>query len=136
VFTTASDTGCSTLLKQDRDAKFVARDAAGTSVNRWTTTGMLAASASSSETAYLTWKVPHSFGMLVFDHQARVGHGPTVAGLAPTFGRSVMTKAWQDIKNADVVLGVGGNAAEAHPCGFKWVIEAKIENQARLVVVS
>src|SRR6202049_2908065 len=61
-----------TLMKQDRDANFVARNAAGTTVDRWTSTGMLAASASSSETAYLTWKVARSFGMLVFDNQARV----------------------------------------------------------------
>ncbi|MDB5360307.1 MAG: formate dehydrogenase, alpha subunit [Rhodospirillales bacterium] len=46
-----------------------------------------------------------------------------------------MTNTWQDIKNANVVLVMGGNAAEAHPCGFKWVIEAKIENGAKLVVV-
>ena len=46
-----------------------------------------------------------------------------------------MTNTWQDIKNANVVVVMGGNAAEAHPCGFKWVIEAKIENQAKLVVV-
>jgi formate dehydrogenase major subunit len=58
-----------------------------------------------------------------------------VASLAPTFGRGAMTNTWQDIKNADVVLVMGGNAAEAHPCGFKWVIEAKIENGAKLVVV-
>ena len=45
---------------------------AGTTVNRWISTGMLSASASSSETAYLTWKVARSFGMLVFDNQARV----------------------------------------------------------------
>jgi formate dehydrogenase major subunit len=46
-----------------------------------------------------------------------------------------MTNTWQDIKNANVVIVMGGNAAEAHPCGFKWVIEAKIENKAKLVVV-
>src|SRR5260370_7954858 len=46
-----------------------------------------------------------------------------------------MTNTWQDIKKANVVLCMGGNPAEAHPCGFKWVIEAKIENQAKLVVV-
>ena len=46
-----------------------------------------------------------------------------------------MTNTWQDIKNANVVVVMGGNAAEAHPCGFKWVIEAKIENHAKLVVV-
>jgi len=46
-----------------------------------------------------------------------------------------MTNHWVDIKNADLVLIMGGNAAEAHPCGFKWVIEAKHHNKARLVVV-
>ena len=46
-----------------------------------------------------------------------------------------MTNHWTDIKNADVVLIMGGNAAEAHPCGFKWVIEAKQHNKAKLVVV-
>jgi formate dehydrogenase major subunit len=61
-----------TLMKQDRDGHFVAKNAAGTTVNRWTSTGMLAASAASSETAYLTWKIARSFGMLVFDNQARV----------------------------------------------------------------
>jgi formate dehydrogenase major subunit len=46
-----------------------------------------------------------------------------------------MTNTWQDIKNANVILVMGGNAAEAHPCGFKWVVEAKMHNQAKLVVV-
>jgi formate dehydrogenase major subunit len=61
-----------TLMKQDRDANFIAKNAAGNTVNRWVSTGMLAASASSSETSYLTWKVARSLGMLVFDNQARV----------------------------------------------------------------
>jgi len=55
-----------------RDKNFIAKNAAGTTVNRWTTTGMLAASATSNETAFLTWKVARSFGMVVFDNQARV----------------------------------------------------------------
>lgn len=46
-----------------------------------------------------------------------------------------MTNHWTDIKNADLVLIMGGNAAEAHPCGFKWVTEAKAHNKAKLVVV-
>ena len=46
-----------------------------------------------------------------------------------------MTNHWVDIKNADVILAMGGNAAEAHPCGFKWVTEAKAHNKARLIVV-
>lgn len=46
-----------------------------------------------------------------------------------------MTNHWVDIKNADVILIMGGNAAEAHPCGFKWVTEAKAGRGAKLVVV-
>ena len=46
-----------------------------------------------------------------------------------------MTNNWVDIKNADLVLIMGGNAAEAHPCGFKWVVEAKEKRKAKLVVV-
>src|SRR3954464_273223 len=46
-----------------------------------------------------------------------------------------MTNTWGDIRNANVVVVMGGNAAEAHPCGFKWVIEAKIENHANVIVV-
>lgn len=46
-----------------------------------------------------------------------------------------MTNHWVDIKNADLILIMGGNAAEAHPCGFKWVTEAKAYRKARLIVV-
>jgi formate dehydrogenase major subunit len=46
-----------------------------------------------------------------------------------------MTNHWVDIKNADLILIMGGNAAEAHPCGFKWVTEAKGNKGAKLVVV-
>ena len=46
-----------------------------------------------------------------------------------------MTNHWVDIRNADVILVMGGNAAEAHPCGFKWVVEAKAHRGAQLVVV-
>jgi formate dehydrogenase major subunit len=60
------------LMKDDRDKNFIAKNTQGTTVNRWISTGMLAASASSSETSYLTWKVARSFGMVVFDNQARV----------------------------------------------------------------
>jgi formate dehydrogenase major subunit len=60
------------LMKQDRDQHFMAKNPSGHTVNRWITSGMLAASASSSETAYLTWKVARSLGMVVFDNQARV----------------------------------------------------------------
>ena len=60
------------LMKDDRDANFEARNAKGLLVNRWLTTGMLCASASSNETGYITHKTRRSRGMLVFDNQARV----------------------------------------------------------------
>ncbi|SNR58386.1 formate dehydrogenase (quinone-dependent) catalytic subunit [Paracoccus sediminis] len=46
-----------------------------------------------------------------------------------------MTNSWTDIKNTDLVVVMGGNAAEAHPCGFKWVTEAKARRGAKLIVV-
>ena len=46
-----------------------------------------------------------------------------------------MTNSWTDIKNTDLVLIMGGNAAEAHPCGFKGVIEARNTRGAKLIVV-
>jgi formate dehydrogenase major subunit len=60
------------LMKADRDANFVARNADGATVNRWTTTGFLAASATTNETAFATYKVVRSTGILIFDNQARV----------------------------------------------------------------
>lgn len=60
------------LMKADRDANFVAQNKNGTTVNRWTSTGFLAASATTNETAFLTYKVVRSTGMVVFDNQARV----------------------------------------------------------------
>ena len=60
------------LMKDDRDRNFVARNAAGLAVNRWTTVGMLAASASSNESGYITHKVFRALGGVAFDNQARV----------------------------------------------------------------
>ncbi len=60
------------LMKDDRDANFVEKNNDGVTVNRWTTTGFLAASATTNETAFATYKVVRSAGMLVFDNQARV----------------------------------------------------------------
>ena len=60
------------LMKEDRDKNFIAQNAEGVTVNRWISTGMLAASATTNETAWMTWKTVRSLGMLVFDNQARV----------------------------------------------------------------
>lgn len=60
------------LMKDDRDKNFIAQNKSGTTVNRWTSTGFLAASATTNETAFVTYKVVRSAGMVVFDNQARV----------------------------------------------------------------
>ena len=60
------------LMKDDRDKNFIAKNQDGTTVNRWLTTGFLAASATTNETAFLTYKVVRSLGVLAFDNQARV----------------------------------------------------------------
>ena len=59
-------------MKDDRDANFVTTTEDGKTVNRWLTTGMLAASASPNEVGYITHKVIRSLGILPFDNQARV----------------------------------------------------------------
>ena len=123
------------LMKDDRDANFVEKNDNNVTVNRWLTTGMLCSSAASNETGLLDQKFTRALGMVAIDCQARLCHGPTVAALAPSFGRGAMTNNWVDIKNANVILIMGGNAAEAHPVGFKWVIEAKTKNNAKVIVV-
>jgi len=60
------------LMKDDRDRNIVEKNNDGVTVNRWTTTGFLAASATTNETAWQTYKVVRSAGMVVFDNQARV----------------------------------------------------------------
>ena len=46
-----------------------------------------------------------------------------------------MTNGWIDIKNTDMMLIMGGNPAENHPCGFKWAMEAKRNRNAKLISV-
>jgi len=60
------------LMKEDRDRNFTAKSAKGQTVNRWTTTAFLAASASSNETGYIFQKVVRALGGVCFDNQARV----------------------------------------------------------------
>jgi formate dehydrogenase major subunit len=60
------------FMKDDRDANLLLKNEKGLDVNRWTTTGMLAASATSNETAWATFKFAKSIGIVGFDNQARV----------------------------------------------------------------
>ncbi len=58
-----------------------------------------------------------------------------MASLAATFGRGAMTNGWTDVANTDVVLVMGGNPAENHPVGFRFVMEAKRRRKAKLVCI-
>jgi formate dehydrogenase major subunit len=58
-----------------------------------------------------------------------------VASLAATFGRGAMTNGWTDVANADVILVMGGNPAENHPVGFRFVMEARLKRKAKIVCV-
>jgi formate dehydrogenase major subunit len=60
------------LLKDDRDRNFILQNEDGVTVNRWNTVGFLGASATTNETAYCTYRVVRSAGMVIFDNQARV----------------------------------------------------------------
>ncbi len=58
-----------------------------------------------------------------------------MAGLGPTYGRGAMTNQWRDLKNADVILICGSNAAENHPASFAHINRARDERGAKLIVV-
>jgi formate dehydrogenase major subunit len=60
------------LMKADRDANFVEKNDKGVTVNRWNTTALLASSAASNETGYLTVKMARGLGMVAIDTQARI----------------------------------------------------------------
>ena len=60
------------LMKEDRDKNFIARNDKGVTVNRWNTMGMLASSAASNESGYITVKTLRGMGLVAFDTQARI----------------------------------------------------------------
>lgn len=60
------------LMKDDRDANFIEKNADGTTVNRWLTAGFLAGCATSNETGWLTWKTVRGLGLIQVDNQARI----------------------------------------------------------------
>ncbi|MCU7945968.1 MAG: formate dehydrogenase subunit alpha, partial [Candidatus Thiodiazotropha sp. (ex Cardiolucina cf. quadrata)] len=69
------------------------------------------------------------------DHQARICHSTTVAGVANTWGYGAMTNSYNDIHNSKAVLIIGGNPAEAHPVSLQHVFKAKEQNNAKLIVI-
>ncbi len=87
-----------------------------------------------NEQAYLLRKWVSFFGTNNCDHQARICHSTTVAGVANTWGYGAMTNSYNDMQNSKVALYIGSNAAEAHPVSLVHMLHAK-ENGCKMVVV-
>ncbi len=88
----------------------------------------------SNEQAYLFRKFAAYWGTNNVDHQARICHSTTVAGVANTWGYGAMTNSYNDIHNSKAIFIIGGNPAEAHPVSLLHVLKAKEENNAPLIV--
>ena len=88
----------------------------------------------SNEQAYLFRKFAAYWGTNNVDHQARICHSTTVAGVANTWGYGAMTNSYNDIHNSKAIFLIGGNPAEAHPVSLLHLLKAKEENNAPLIV--
>ena len=97
--------------------------------------GFYACARSPNENIYITQKLARvACGNQNVDHCARICHGPTVAGLATTFGSGAMTNGFDSIKEADYIFCIGSNNMEAHPLFGRKLIQAQ-KNGAKLVVL-
>ncbi len=88
----------------------------------------------SNEQSYLMRKFVSFFGTNNMDHQARICHSTTVAGVANTWGYGAMTNSYNDMQNSKCALYIGSNAAEAHPVSLLHMLHAK-EKGAKMIVV-
>ncbi|BET26010.1 formate dehydrogenase major subunit [Limnobacter thiooxidans] len=88
----------------------------------------------SNEQAYLLRKWVSLWGTNNCDHQARICHSTTVAGVANTWGYGAMTNSYNDMQNTKCALYIGSNAAEAHPVSMLHMLHAK-ETGAKMIVV-
>ncbi|MFT7116800.1 MAG: formate dehydrogenase major subunit [Rhodoferax sp.] len=87
-----------------------------------------------NEQAYLLRKFVSFWGSNNCDHQARICHSTTVAGVANTWGYGAMTNSYNDMQNSKVALYMGSNAAEAHPVSMLHMLHAK-EIGCKMIVV-
>ncbi|RRH92675.1 formate dehydrogenase [Variovorax beijingensis] len=88
----------------------------------------------SNEQSYLLRKFVSFWGSNNCDHQARICHSTTVAGVANTWGYGAMTNSYNDMRGAKVAMYIGSNAAEAHPVSMLHMLHAK-EHGCKMIVV-
>jgi len=89
---------------------------------------------SNNEQGYLLRKWMSLWGSNNCDHQARICHSTTVAGVANTWGYGAMTNSYNDMQNAKAAMYIGSNAAEAHPVSLLHMLHAK-EKGCKMIVV-
>ncbi len=89
----------------------------------------------SNEMAYFHRKLAAFWGTNNIDHQARICHSTTVAGVANTWGYGAMTNSVNDMRHSKCFFFIGSNAAEAHPVAMQHVLHAKEVNNAPVIVV-
>ncbi|MGO1117911.1 formate dehydrogenase subunit alpha [Rhodovibrionaceae bacterium A322] len=87
-----------------------------------------------NEQSYLFRKLAAYWGTNNVDHQARICHSTTVAGVANTWGYGAMTNSYNDIHKSRAMFVIGGNPAEAHPVSLQHILKAKEQNNAPLIV--
>jgi formate dehydrogenase major subunit len=87
-----------------------------------------------NEGSYLFRKFAAFWGTNSCDHQARICHSTTVAGVANTWGYGAMTNSYTDIRNSKTIVFMGSNAAEAHPVSLQHILEGKELNRANFIV--
>ncbi len=88
----------------------------------------------SNEQAYLFRKFYGFWGSNNGDHQARICHSTTVAGVANTWGYGAMTNSYNDMHNSKAMILFGSNPAEAHPVAVQHILKAKEQNKSKLIV--
>ncbi|RBW65902.1 formate dehydrogenase [Vibrionales bacterium C3R12] len=88
----------------------------------------------SNEQAYMFRKMASLWGTNNVDHQARICHSTTVAGVANTWGYGAMTNSFNDMHNCKSMLFIGSNPAEAHPVAMQHILIAKEKNNCKIVV--
>jgi formate dehydrogenase major subunit len=88
-----------------------------------------------NEGSYLFRKFAAFWGTNNVDHQARICHSTTVAGVANTWGYGAMTNSYTDIRNSKTIVIMGGNPAEAHPVSLQHVLEGKESQRANMIVI-
>jgi formate dehydrogenase major subunit len=123
-------TSWDTALNEIADKLMAIRAESGPDSTFW-----LGSAKFSNEGAYLYRKFAAFWGTNNVDHQARICHSTTVAGVANTWGYGAQTNSYNDIRNSKTMIIMGGNPAEAHPVSLQHVLGGKERNRSKLIVI-